>query len=69
LSRDEFMKLTDWTREMRERFAGGGQRGRGPRGEGGGGPGRGGPRGDRPQRPAAESAPKAETPATDESSA
>lgn len=72
LSRDEFMQLTNWTREMRERFAGAGPRGRGPRGEGVGGPGRGGPRGDRPprpQRPDAEPAPSAEAPTADDGSA
>jgi Ca2+-binding EF-hand superfamily protein len=72
LSRDEFLKLTEWTREMRERFVGGGQRGRGPRGEGAGGPGRGGPRGDRPprpQRPEAEPAPEAEAPPVEDGEA
>lgn len=71
LSRDEFIKLTEWTREMRERFTASRPQGRGPRGEGVGGPGRGGPRGERargdrpprPQRP--EGAP---TPAADPAS-
>lgn len=76
LNLDEFKKLSDWTREIRERVVNGGERGRGPRGEGGpgrggqgrSGQGRGGSRSDRPQRPAADAAPEAEAPPVDNSS-
>ena len=68
LSRDEFMKLSDTLREMRDRMGQGGPRRRGPGGEGFGPPERGG-RPPRPQRPESDSDTNANPPSEDGNSA